>query len=53
MFVERLLENNPKLIEASLSLYKQGLLMPNTYVLDYDAFLDNGKAMLEISSDSI
>lgn len=47
MFVERLLENNPKLIEASLSLYKQGLLMPNTYVLDYDAFLDNGKAMLE------
>ena len=49
MFVERLLENNPKLIEASLSLYKQGLIMPNTYVLDYDAFMDNGKAMLEVA----
>lgn len=49
MFVERLLENNPKLIETSLSLYKQGLIMPNTYVLDYDAFMDNGKAMLEVA----
>ena len=52
MFVEKLLENNPKLIEASLSLYKQGLIMPNTYVLDYDAFMDNGKAMLEVAKDN-
>ena len=49
MFVEKLTQNNPNLIDASLSLFKQGLIMPNTYVLDYDAFMDNGKAMLEVA----
>ena len=49
MFVEKLTQNNPNLIDASLSLFKQGLIMPNTYVLDYDAFMDNGKAILEVA----
>ena len=52
MFVDRLLENNPQLIQASLSLYKQGIIAPNTYVLDYDAILENAKHMLEIAKQN-
>lgn len=52
MFVARLQENNPKLIEASLSLYKHGVITPNTYVLDYDAIMENGKHMIEIAKQN-
>lgn len=49
MFIDRLQENNSQLIQASLSLFKQGIIFPNTYVLDYDAILENARHMLEIA----
>jgi len=45
MFLERLQQNNPKLIDASLQLFKQGAILPDTYVLDYDMIMENGRIM--------
>lgn len=36
MFLESTLKYNKKLIEAALSFHQQGIISPNTYVLDLD-----------------
>ncbi|MGI6607691.1 MAG: alanine racemase [Erysipelotrichaceae bacterium] len=49
MFLERVRENNPKLIEFAFKLQQEGKILPDTYVLDYDAIIENGKKMKEIA----
>lgn len=41
MFLAKLLERNPKLVEASLEFHAGGDIEPDSYVLDLDSFLEN------------
>ena len=45
MFLEKLIERNPKLIECAFKLHEEGKLLPDTYILDLDSILYNAKEM--------
>ncbi len=45
MFLSTLMQRNPALIEYALSAHARGELMPDTYVLDLDAILENAAAI--------
>lgn len=47
MFLESTLKYNKKLIEAALSFHQQGIISPNTYVLDLDTVKKNAKVLSE------
>lgn len=51
MFIDRLKQNNPELIQASLQLFRAGKILPDTYVLDYDAIMENGRQMKKVADD--
>lgn len=46
MFLNKLYETNPELIQTTVKLHQEGSLLPDTFVLDYDTFLENAKAIL-------
>ncbi len=52
MFIEKLQQNNPKLIQICTDLLNNGLILPDTYVLDYDAIIDNAKHMKKIADEN-
>ena len=41
MFLEAVLARNPRLVEAAISLHREAVIPPNTYVIDLDAVLGN------------
>jgi predicted amino acid racemase len=43
MFLEATLRRNPKLIEAAFRLHSEGLIEPDTYLIDLDMMLKNAK----------
>lgn len=45
MFLEATLRRNPKLIDTAFKLHRQGEIRPDTYILDLDAILYNGRAI--------
>lgn len=47
MFLNKLKENNPKLIEYAFKANKEGLVIPDTYMLDLDVITENAKIILE------
>jgi Predicted amino acid racemase len=47
MFLDKTLSKNPGLIEAAFKLHSGGLIQPDTYVLDLDAILQNGRLILQ------
>ena len=47
MFVERLQKDNPKFIEAIVSLQQQGKLLPDSYAVDMEQYRANAKAIVE------
>lgn len=47
MFLELTKQRNPKLIEAAIKLHQQGLILPDTYVLDLDMIEENAKKIKE------
>lgn len=47
MFVNKLTERNPKLIEVALDLHEKNKLLPDTYVVDMDMLIQNAKAILK------
>ncbi|ASB87472.1 YhfX family PLP-dependent enzyme [Bacillus sonorensis] len=47
MFLESTCKYNQKLIDAALDLHQQGMIAPNTYVLDLDAVKENTKMLSE------
>lgn len=49
MFIEKVQENNRALIEFAFHLHQKGLILPDTYVLDYDTIMENGRKMKEIA----
>ena len=46
MFLKRLLDTNKAFVDASLNLYKKGLILPDSYCIDVDMFLENAKNIL-------
>ncbi|MGU5253158.1 YhfX family PLP-dependent enzyme, partial [Escherichia coli] len=47
MFVEALKRQNPALISAALSLWQKGKIAPDSWVIDVDQILKNGKRLIE------
>ncbi|WGV98558.1 YhfX family PLP-dependent enzyme [Vibrio sp. YMD68] len=52
MFLEALEKQNPNLINATLALFKQGQLQPDTVVIDVDQLLINAKSMKQVADES-
>ena len=46
LFLKRLLDTNKAFVDASLDLYKKGLILPDSYCIDVDMFLENAKNIL-------
>ena len=53
MFLEKVMENNPKLIEFAFKLQQKGQILPDTYVLDYDTIIENGRKMKKLLTNLI
>ena len=49
MFLDRCIENNPKLIEYAFKAHQEGLILPDTYILDLDTIKENATKMLEVA----
>ena len=47
MFLKKLQKENSKLVEAAIQLHQDGLIFPDTYLLDVDMILENAKLILE------
>ncbi|GAD80856.1 YhfX family PLP-dependent enzyme [Vibrio ezurae] len=43
MFLNALTKQNPELINAALELHQQGVILPDTYVVDVEQFTQNAK----------
>lgn len=46
MFLNKLIEQNRPLINATIKFHNNGEIMPDTYVIDVDQFICNAKVML-------
>lgn len=47
MFIEALKKQNSKLIEAATHFWQRGEILPDSYVIDVDQFIENGRQLLE------
>ena len=47
MFLEAVGKRNKKLIEEGFNLHQSGKVMPDSYIIDVDTFLDNARKILE------
>lgn len=47
MFLKATVNKNPKLIETAMFLHRKGIIEPDTYVLDLDSILNNGKLIMQ------
>ncbi|MDQ2713760.1 MAG: alanine racemase [Chloroflexota bacterium] len=45
MYLQRLLERNPRLLEAAIDLHQRGQIPPNTWIIDLDMIVENGRAL--------
>ena len=43
LFIDILIEKNPKLIQTALSLHTNGTIMPDSYIIDVDIFKENAE----------
>lgn len=50
MFLERLIQNNYPLYEYAFKAHRSGEILPDTYLLDLDTIISNGKKMVEEAS---
>lgn len=46
MFLEKVKERNPELINYAISLHQNGVILPDTYVIDLDTISENAKLMV-------
>ena len=46
MFLEKIAETNPELLETATQLHQAGMILPDTYVIDMDMLLENAKKIL-------
>ncbi|MDB5058768.1 MAG: YhfX family PLP-dependent enzyme [Chloroflexi bacterium] len=45
MFLQRLIDRNPRLLEAAIELQQSGRIPPNTWVIDLDAVAENARLL--------
>ena len=45
MYLHRLIERNPRLMEAAIDLHQSGRIPPNTFVVDLDAIAENARIL--------
>ncbi|HEY3591527.1 MAG TPA: YhfX family PLP-dependent enzyme [Buttiauxella sp.] len=50
MFIEALKAQNPELIKAARGLWRQGAILPDTYIIDVDQVLENGRKLLDTAA---
>ena len=51
MFLDKLCKTNPNLIQTAVHMHQQEQIMPDTYVVDVDQFLENAKAILQKANE--
>lgn len=51
MFLDVTMKRNPALIESAIWYHQQGLIEPDTYVVDLDAVLGNGAMMRQVAEE--
>lgn len=47
MFLDVTIRRNPKLIDAAFKLHNEGIIEPDTYILDLDTIIENAKEIKE------
>lgn len=47
MFLKKTIERNPELIRAVVQMHQQGKILPDTFVVDVDTFLENSRKILD------
>ncbi|WP_426350390.1 YhfX family PLP-dependent enzyme [Alloiococcus sp. CFN-8] len=47
MFLDKTIKENNKLIDAAFTLHQEGLILPDTYVIDVDSLIHNGRLLKE------
>jgi predicted amino acid racemase len=45
MYLQRLIERNPRLMEAAIMLHQAGRIPPNTWLIDLDTIVENARAL--------
>ncbi|WP_111931059.1 YhfX family PLP-dependent enzyme [Clostridium tertium] len=45
MFLEKTIERNRELVQAAFKLHKEGVIIPDTYVIDLDTLIENAKKL--------
>lgn len=52
MFIDIVQKKNPDLIKVAIELHQNGEILPDTYVLDVDAILENGRALCKKAEEN-
>ena len=52
MFIDIVQKKNPDLIKVAIELHQKGEILPDTYVLDVDAILENGRALYKKAEEN-
>lgn len=52
MFLNRMIIENKPLIDATRKLHEEGLIMPDTYVIDIDTLLKNAQNILKLAKQN-
>ena len=45
MYLQRLIERNPRLLEAAILLHQSGRIPPNTWIIDLDTIVENARVL--------
>lgn len=45
MYLQRLLQRNPRLLQTAIELHQSGRIPPNTWLIDLDAIAENARAL--------
>lgn len=52
MFLNKLRKNNPALLRYAFAAHQSGEILPDTYLLDLDSIVENGKKMVETAREN-
>ena len=53
MFLKKLIKENQLLVDYTLMMHKQGVLLPDSYVIDVDQVVENGRKIIEACGTDI
>ncbi|NIZ41312.1 alanine racemase (plasmid) [Entomospira entomophila] len=52
MFLSKLMQDNPKLVEVAIQLHQEQTILPDTYILDLDMISMNAQKMVSVAQAS-